>query len=138
VPDDLIPHLLDFGALGLFAGFLIWQYVTQQKRLDKRDAKQAKAAEAREEEARGRETAAREQTLEQAVAFQALIDSFATSLKTAEEAHDARVITMRERYDVVIREVRAEGAERLAECLRSRDELAASLTRPENNPGGAP
>ena len=133
---DLIPPLLDFGAIGLFAAFLAWQYVVQQRRLDRRDAKQAKAAEAREDEARGREAAAREQTQDQAVAFQALLDGFAVALKTAEEAHDARVVTMRERYDVVIREVRAEGAERLAECLRSRDALAASLTRTADNPGG--
>ncbi len=31
----LIEQLLDFGALGIFAGFLIWQFVGLQKRLDK-------------------------------------------------------------------------------------------------------
>lgn len=32
--DSMISQLLDFGALGVFAGFLIWQYVGMQKRLD--------------------------------------------------------------------------------------------------------
>ncbi len=33
--DTLISQLLDFGALGIFAGFLIWQHLGMQKRLDK-------------------------------------------------------------------------------------------------------
>ena len=32
--DSLISQLLDFGALGVFAGFLIWQHLGMQKRLD--------------------------------------------------------------------------------------------------------
>ena len=32
--DSMITQLLDFGALGVFAGFLIWQYLGMQKRLD--------------------------------------------------------------------------------------------------------
>ena len=32
--DTLISQLLDFGALGIFAGFLIWQHLGMQKRLD--------------------------------------------------------------------------------------------------------
>ena len=32
--DELISQLLDFGALGIFAGFLIWQHLGMQKRLD--------------------------------------------------------------------------------------------------------
>jgi DNA anti-recombination protein RmuC len=35
MPDSLISQLLDFGALGIFAGFLIWQHLGMQKRLDK-------------------------------------------------------------------------------------------------------
>lgn len=34
MPDDLFASLLDFGALGLFSGFLIWQHLGMQKRLD--------------------------------------------------------------------------------------------------------
>ena len=33
--DSIIPQLLDFGVLGIFASFLIWQYLGMQKRLDK-------------------------------------------------------------------------------------------------------
>jgi len=33
--SGLIEQLLDFGALGIFAGFLIWQFVGLQRRLDK-------------------------------------------------------------------------------------------------------
>jgi DNA anti-recombination protein RmuC len=32
--DALLTQLFDFGALGIFASFLIWQYVGMQKRLD--------------------------------------------------------------------------------------------------------
>ena len=32
--DELIAQLFDFGALGLFAGFLIYLYLGMQKRLD--------------------------------------------------------------------------------------------------------
>ena len=35
MPEDLFSQLFDFGALGLFAGFLIWQHLGMQKRLDK-------------------------------------------------------------------------------------------------------
>jgi len=34
MPDTLISQLLDFGALGIFAGFLIWQHLGMQRRLD--------------------------------------------------------------------------------------------------------
>jgi hypothetical protein len=34
MPDDIFSQLFDFGALGLFAGFLIWQHLGMQKRLD--------------------------------------------------------------------------------------------------------
>jgi hypothetical protein len=34
MPDSLLSQLLDFGALGIFAGFLIWQHLGMQKRLD--------------------------------------------------------------------------------------------------------
>jgi len=31
----LLKELLDFGALGIFAGFLVWQHLGMQKRLDR-------------------------------------------------------------------------------------------------------
>tara|TARA_R100000458_G_C8207551_1_gene196108 strand:+ start:414 stop:743 length:330 start_codon:yes stop_codon:yes gene_type:complete len=33
--EDILSSLLDFGALGIFAGFLIWQHLGMQKRLDR-------------------------------------------------------------------------------------------------------
>jgi len=33
--ESLISQLFDFGALGIFAGFLIWQHLGMQKRLDR-------------------------------------------------------------------------------------------------------
>jgi len=33
--DALLQTLTDYGALGLFAGFLVWQFIGLQKRLDK-------------------------------------------------------------------------------------------------------
>ena len=32
--DELISHLMDAGGIGLLAGFLIWQHIGMQKRLD--------------------------------------------------------------------------------------------------------
>jgi hypothetical protein len=32
--EEIFAQLFDFGALGLFAGFLIWQHLGMQKRLD--------------------------------------------------------------------------------------------------------
>lgn len=32
--EDIFSQLFDFGALGIFAGFLIWQHLGMQKRLD--------------------------------------------------------------------------------------------------------
>ncbi len=34
VTDELIRQLIDFGGLGGFAGFLVWQFLQMQKRLD--------------------------------------------------------------------------------------------------------
>lgn len=34
MPESFIGELLDFGALGIFAGFLVWQHVGMQKRID--------------------------------------------------------------------------------------------------------
>ena len=31
----IVEQLIDFGALGIFAGFLVWQFISLQKRLDK-------------------------------------------------------------------------------------------------------
>ena len=34
VTDSVVAQLFDFGALGIFAAFLVWQYMGMQKRLD--------------------------------------------------------------------------------------------------------
>tara|TARA_B100000131_G_scaffold319256_2_gene364791 strand:- start:487 stop:840 length:354 start_codon:yes stop_codon:yes gene_type:complete len=34
MPPEFFTELLDFGALGIFAGFLVWLYIGMQKRLD--------------------------------------------------------------------------------------------------------
>ena len=33
--SDVVMVFLEYGALGLFAGFLVWQHLSMQKRLDK-------------------------------------------------------------------------------------------------------
>lgn len=33
--EELLSSLFDFGALGIFAGFLVWQHLGMQKRLDR-------------------------------------------------------------------------------------------------------
>jgi len=35
VTDSFISELLNFGALGIFAAFLVWQHLSMQARLDK-------------------------------------------------------------------------------------------------------
>ena len=47
--DTLIPQLLDFGALGMFAGFLIWLNARSQKRLDEMSEQFQKTLKAQEE-----------------------------------------------------------------------------------------
>jgi hypothetical protein len=91
MPDDIFSQLFDFGALGLFAGFLIWQHLGMQKRLD------------------------------------LMVQKFQEQLREIESQHEARVEVMRERYDLVINKVRAQGAEQLRECLASRDDLVSKL-----------
>ena len=34
MPDALLTELLNFGALGVFAAFLAWQHLAQQRRMD--------------------------------------------------------------------------------------------------------
>ena len=75
----------------MFAGFLIWQHLGMQKRLD------------------------------------TMVEKFQEQLREIEKGHEDRVEIMRGRYDAVIKEVRAEGAQQLRECLNQRDELIDKL-----------
>jgi len=89
--ENIFAQLFDFGALGIFAGFLIWQHLGMQKRLD------------------------------------AMVEGFQEQLREIETRHETRVEVMRERYDLVINKVRAEGAAQLRECLTSRDVVISKV-----------
>jgi len=68
----LIDQLLAGGHLGLFAAFLVWQHIKNEKRNDY------------------------------------LVKSFQAQLKEITDDYDRRIVAMRERYDVVLREARQE------------------------------
>jgi len=68
----LIDQLLAGGHLGLFAAFLVWQHIKNEKRNDY------------------------------------LVKSFQAQLKEITDDYDRRILAMRERYDVVLREARQE------------------------------
>tara|TARA_R100000329_G_C7598033_1_gene212107 strand:+ start:613 stop:924 length:312 start_codon:yes stop_codon:yes gene_type:complete len=68
----LIDQLLAGGHLGLFAAFLVWQHIKNEKRNDY------------------------------------LVKSFQAQLKEITDDYDSRILAMRERYDVVLREARQE------------------------------
>ena len=83
--DELIRQLIDFGGLGGFAGFLVWQFVQMQKRLD------------------------------------SLVERFQEQVDTIGDDFDKRVEGMRERYDIVIADIRKncrENESRLQDELR--------------------
>jgi hypothetical protein len=89
--DTLVSQLLDFGALGIFAGFLIWQHLGMQKRLD------------------------------------ALVGGFQEQLKDIDDGYDQRIEAMRQRYDVVITELRAECREEREVVEAQRNKLQEQL-----------
>jgi hypothetical protein len=98
VTDTLISQLLDFGALGIFAGFLIWQHLGMQKRLDA--------------------------LVDRMSACQA---GFQEQLGKINSDYDSRIERMRERYDAVIREARDVGeATKISQIDRHKD-LAGKL-----------
>ena len=68
----MIDQLLAGGHLGLFAAFLVWQHIKNEKRNDY------------------------------------LVKSFQAQLKEITDDYDSRIVAMRERYDVVLREARQE------------------------------
>ena len=68
--DQLISQLVDFGALGLFSGFLVYQFLQMQKRLDN------------------------------------LVERFQEQVTNIGEDFDNRVEAMRQRYDIVIGDIR--------------------------------
>lgn len=91
--DALVSQLLDFGALGIFAGFLIWQHLGMQKRLD------------------------------------GLVERFQDQLKDIDDGYEKRIEHMRERYDVVITELRAECRSEREAVEAQRDKLQEQLVQ---------
>ena len=87
MPSDFFTELLDFGALGLFAGFPVYLYIGMQKRLD------------------------------------ALVERFQDQLNDINKDYDDRIEKMRERYDVVIKEARAEGTAAHKDLLDMRERI---------------
>lgn len=90
--DTLISQLLDFGALGIFAGFLIWQHLGMQKRLD------------------------------------GLVEKFQGQLREIDDGFEARVETMRARYDVVYERLMAQCKDEKAVLAADRDSLRNELS----------
>jgi hypothetical protein len=90
--QQVIDQLLAGGHLGLFAAFLVWQYIAMQKRLD------------------------------------TLVTSFQTQLKDITDDYDDRILKMRERYDLVIREAREERADDARDFMAVRAKIHEQIT----------
>ena len=90
--QQVIDQLLAGGHLGLFAAFLVWQYIAMQKRLD------------------------------------TLVTSFKTQLKDITDDYDDRILKMRERYDLVIREAREERADDARDFMAVRAKIHEQIT----------
>jgi len=90
--EALIDQLLAGGHLGLFAAFLVWQFIALQKRLDK------------------------------------LVESFQSQLKDINDDYDRRIVSMRDRYDTVIKEARAEKAADAREFMQTRAKIQEQIT----------
>ena len=94
--DSIISQLFDFGALGAFAAFLVWQHLGMQKRLDTLTEK-----------------------FQEQMAN--LVDKFQAQLKEIEDRHEERIEVMRARYDGVIDGYRQEALDcqkQMTECRR--------------------
>ena len=89
--EALVDSLLSDGHLGVFAAFLIYQFVTMQKRLD------------------------------------ALVEGFQRQLKEINDEYDGRIEKMRERYDIVIKEARAETAAQAKDFLQVRNKIQEQI-----------
>ena len=90
--EAIIDNLLAGGHLGLFAAFLVWQFIALQKRLDK------------------------------------LVESFQGQLKDINDGYDERLLAMRDRYDTVIREARAERDADAREFMVTRAKIQEQIT----------
>jgi len=88
----LIDQLLAGGHLGLFAAFLVWQHIKNEKRNE------------------------------------ALVDSFQRQLREITEDYDGRILSMRDRYDLVIREARDEKNAEARDFLAARAQIQEHIT----------
>lgn len=98
--SEVLNALLEYGALGLFAGFLVWQHLSMQKRLDK------------------------------------LVERFQTQLDGIQEKSDANEEKLRDRYDLVISQLRDDKTTfrvnvsgRIDEAIRKIEVLETSLNK---------
>lgn len=90
--EAILDQLMAGGHLGLFAAFLVWQFIALQKRLDK------------------------------------LVESFQGQLKDISDGYDSRLIAMRDRYDIVIKEARAERDADAREFMTTRAKIQEQIT----------
>ena len=90
--EAILDQLMAGGPLGLFAAFLVWQFIALQKRLDK------------------------------------LVESFQGQLKDISDGYDSRLIAMRDRYDIVIKEARAERDADAREFMATRAKIQEQIT----------
>ncbi len=90
--EAILDQLMAGGHLGLFAAFLVWQFIALQKRLDK------------------------------------LVESFQGQLKDISDGYDSRLIAMRDRYDIVIKEARAERDADAREFMATRAKIQEQIT----------
>jgi hypothetical protein len=97
--DSIISQLFDFGALGAFAAFLVWQHLGMQKRLDS-------LTEKFQEQMAG------------------LVNKFQSQLKEIEDRHEARIEIMRGRYDDVIEGYRTEALDCQKQMAIHRQDLS--------------
>ena len=89
--EALVDSLLADGHLGVFAAFLVYQFVTMQKRMD------------------------------------ALVENFQKQLKEINDEYDGRIDKMRERYDSVIKEARAETVDQAKDFLQVRNKIQEQI-----------
>ncbi len=89
--DSVVAQLFDFGALGIFAGFLVWQYMGMQKRLD------------------------------------GLVERFTEQLDKINADYDERIEGMRQRYDLVINQLRSENTQGQREFFQMRQEVQTEV-----------
>jgi len=109
---EFFTELLDFGALGIFAGFLVWLYVGMQRRLDALVEK-----------------------------FQIQLDRINADCAERNDKinadYDSRIEKMRERYDIVIREAREEGSEAMSHMKVVSKKLDKALLKIDEGLGSA-